>query len=194
MAAADVAAAAEVEKAEPVKEARAAATLAAEDLRQAKAAIDAEVKRQLEAELVGQKARLEELEAEHKRELKRRTGALAERHAQAMMDRDEKHAEEMREKDRQVRLSRSADTSAVRRAISETLSPDGKKALPTPPLQLPPPTPPQQPAMPQPPLPSQLPQALATSVAACGPHVSPGPAPPLQHPQRPADKRVTVRV
>ena len=105
--------------------ARAEAARAAEEVRQAEAATEAakaEIARQLAAQ-----------EVEHERQMKRRTGALHERHAQAILEKDERHAAEMREMQSQVRLaeSRSVDRLAVRRAISETLepSPSGKQAL-----------------------------------------------------------------
>jgi predicted phage gp36 major capsid-like protein len=48
---------------------------------------------------------LEETQEEGRREMRRRTGALAEQHAQSMQDRERAHAEELRESQRQVRLA-----------------------------------------------------------------------------------------
>ena len=127
-----------------VEKARAEASRAAEEARQAKA--------QAKAELEAQKVKLE---AEHQKELKRRTGALAERHAQAMSDRSEKHAAEMQENKRQFRMAETAaslsntleasplgtlNTAALSRAIesnqhreqsTNTSSTDTNMAVPT---------------------------------------------------------------
>ena len=67
-------------------------------------------------EVIAQKLREQEarLQVEHTRELKRRTGALAERHASAMADVHAAHAEAMREQLRSARLDGISGSSVLR--------------------------------------------------------------------------------
>lgn len=101
------------------EEARAFAALAAAEVNKARAAQAAAeaAQRAMEAE-IAQKLAVQEarLRDQHTRELRRRTGALAEQHASAMADVNEAHADAMREQLRQLRLaaaSREGSTGQV---------------------------------------------------------------------------------
>ena len=101
------------------EEARAVAALAAAEVNKARAAQAAAeaAQRAMEAE-IAQKLAVQEarLRDQHTRELRRRTGALAEQHASAMADVNEAHADAMREQLRQLRLaaaSREGSTGQV---------------------------------------------------------------------------------
>ena len=108
------------------EEARAVAALAAAEVNKARAAQAAAeaAQRAMEAEiaqkLAAQEARLRD---QHTRELRRRTGALAEQHASAMADVNEAHADAMREQLRQLRLaaaSREGSTGQVARESDDS--------------------------------------------------------------------------